>query len=82
MSFSKTSTGIWQEPKKPIPVIPKERDLQGHVVLTEGEFPKKTIFVYFEYPDCFRRYDGREWVVIEKDKGMDLTVFEILNEGK
>jgi len=46
--------------------IPDARDCLGHHIETSGEFPKTKFTVVFDYPECTRRFDGREWTVEAK----------------
>lgn len=68
--------------EKKISSIPCYRDMIASVVREEGEYPKKHIYSLFEYPDCFRKYDGSNWTVIKKEAGEDLATFEATLEGK
>lgn len=48
-----------------IPTIPATRDLIAHT-LKSVMGPYKVWIVRFEYPDCYREFDGREWRVTPK----------------
>ena len=48
-----------------IPLIPVTRDLIAHS-LRPVMNPHKMWVVRFEYPDCYREFDGRKWIVIPK----------------
>jgi hypothetical protein len=48
-------------------IYPTAQNLISHHHHTEGEFPKTTYIVYFQYPDCVRSFDGRNWKVHHVD---------------
>jgi len=57
-----------QVDSKKLPTIPEARDLLSHHITQTGEFPKTTFTVVFDYPDCTRTFDGREWAVTAKEE--------------
>lgn len=65
-----------------ISTLPVYRNLIASTTRIEGEFPKKRILALFEYPDCFRIYDGSKWIVEKKEEGDDLMTFEAEMDGK
>ena len=81
-SVTIVNKNIFGNTQKKLSVVPNGRDLIGHFTYEEGAFPKKNIYAVFEYPDCFRRYDGKHWIVIEKKPGENLATFEAEIEGK
>lgn len=51
----------------PLSVIPDTRDLIATTYRSEGGFPNTQHIVVFEYPDCFREFDGRQWTLRMKE---------------
>jgi hypothetical protein len=56
-----------QEQTKPLSLVPDTRDLIATSHRTEGGFPNTQHIVVFEYPKCFREFDGKHWTLRMKE---------------
>lgn len=54
--------------KGPLPrlsVIPTERNMLSYSMRTDGDYPRTSHIVVFEYPDCTREFDGKTWRIVQ-----------------
>lgn len=59
-----------------LPLIPDQRNLQSYSLRAENHGNIKHHIIVFQYPDCTREYDGKNWK-ITVDKRRDPTVNNI-----
>jgi hypothetical protein len=49
----------------PLSSIPGDRNMLSYKIAASGESPRKSFVAVFEYPDCTREFDGKNWKVTQ-----------------
>jgi hypothetical protein len=63
---------------KPLSAIPQFPNMLSSAIREEGESPRKQFIAVFEYPECQREFDGKNWKVT-KDyrKQLEKNLFSV-----
>lgn len=60
---------------KPSAIPTHAGEMISHSIRQEGSYPRTVFISVFEYPDCTREFDGKNWKVINwKRPGLWSTV--------